>query len=90
MKAQYGENDIAVLAAAYGYGMARNHPFVAGNKRTALVVMESFLVMHGYELAADDAEAVALILSLAAGEISDDELVIWVRENLIALTSDFP
>lgn len=83
MKAQYGEEDISLLAAAYGYGLARNHPFVDGNKRTALVVMETFLVVHGFELRADNAEAVAVILALAAGELTEDDLTLWVRDNLI-------
>lgn len=82
MKAQYGGADIAELAAAYGYGLARNHPFVDGNKRMALVVMETFLVVHGFELKADNAEMVALILALAAGQVSEEQLVIWIRDNL--------
>ncbi len=83
MKAQYGVNDIAELAAAYGFGLARNHPFVDGNKRTALVVMEAFLVVHGFELKADNAEAVALILALAAGDVSEEQLAYWVRDNIV-------
>ncbi len=87
MKAQYGVDDVAELAAAYGFGLARNHPFVDGNKRTALVVMEAFLVVHGLELKADNAEAVALILSLAAGEISEEQLAIWLRDNIVPFGS---
>lgn len=85
MKAQYGSDDIAELAAAYAYGIARNLPFVDGNKRTALVVMEAFLVVHGVELSADNPEAVALILALASSEITEDQLVLWVRENMMPL-----
>ena len=87
MKAQYGSEDLAELAAAYAYGIARNHPFVDGNKRTALVVMEAFLVMHGLELKGDNPEAVALILTIAAGEITEEQLALWVRENMIPLGS---
>jgi death on curing protein len=87
MKAQYGTDDIAELAAAYGFGIARNHPFVDGNKRTALVVMEAFLVIHGFELKADNAEAVALVLSLASGDITEEQLVLWLRDNLITMRS---
>jgi death on curing protein len=87
MKAQYGSEDLAELAAAYAYGIARNHPFVDGNKRTALVVMEAFLVVHGFELRGDNPEAVALILTLAAGEITEDQLALWVRENMMPLGS---
>ncbi len=87
MKAQYGSEDLAELAAAYAYGIARNHPFVDGNKRTALVVMEAFLVVHGFELKGDNPEAVALILTLAAGEIAEEQLALWVRENMMPLGS---
>jgi death on curing protein len=87
MKAQYGVDDVAELAAAYGFGLARNHPFVDGNKRTALVVMEAFLVVHGYELKAKNAEAVALTLALAAGEITEEQLGGWTREDLVPLGS---
>jgi death-on-curing protein len=89
MKAQYGVDDIAELAAAYGFGIARNHPFVDGNKRTALVVMEAFLVVHGHELKADEAETVALILALAGGEVTEEQLADWVRDNLMPLGIPF-
>ena len=77
--ALYGEPDIAALAAAYGFGIARNHPFVDGNKRTAAVIMETFLVLNGHALTASDAELVVAILALAAGELSEEELADWVR-----------
>ncbi|MGL4729723.1 MAG: type II toxin-antitoxin system death-on-curing family toxin [Bosea sp. (in: a-proteobacteria)] len=88
MKAQYGAEDISELAAAYAYGIARNHPFIDGNKRTALVVMEAFLVVHGFELKADNAEAVALILALAAGEVTEQQLAAWVRDKLLPFESE--
>jgi death on curing protein len=80
--AQYGEPDLAELAAAYAFGIARNHPFVDGNKRTAVVVSETFVVLNGGSLAASDAELVVAFLSLAAGELSEGEITDWFREHL--------
>jgi death on curing protein len=80
--AQYGEPDLAELAAAYAFGIARNHPFIDGNKRTAAVVSETFLVLNGGSLMASDAELVVAFLALAAGELSEEELTIWFREHL--------
>mgnify|MGYP000880036793 FL=1 len=77
--AAYGEPDAAALAAAYAFGIARNHPFVDGNKRTAAVVAETFLVLNGYALNATDAELVVAVLALAAGELSEEELADWFR-----------
>jgi death-on-curing protein len=79
--AAYGAPDAAELAAAYAYGIARNHPFVDGNKRTAAVVSETFLVLNGYRLTASDAELVVAFLALAAGELSEEELTDWFREH---------
>jgi death-on-curing protein len=70
----YGRPSMAELAAAYAFGMAGNHPFADGNKRTALVVAELFLALNGVDLRASDAECVAVFLALAAGEISEEEL----------------
>lgn len=78
----YGTPDLAALAAAYGFGIARNHPFVDGNKRTALVALETFLVLNGAELGAADADCVLTILALAAGDLTEDALADWVRQNL--------
>ena len=77
--ALYGDPDWAALAAAYGFGIARNHPFTDGNKRTAAVVMETFMVLNGCTLAASDAELVVAIQALAAGELSEDQLADWLR-----------
>ena len=82
--AEYGDPDAAALAAAYAYGIARNHPFVDGNKRTAAVVGETFLVLNGFGLDATDAELVVAILALAAGELSEDELADWFRAHVTA------
>lgn len=81
--AAYGEPDIAGLAAAYAFGIARNHPFVDGNKRTAAVVSESFLALNGHALDATDAELVVAFLALAAGELSEEELADWFRQHLV-------
>jgi death on curing protein len=79
--AGYGEPDIAELAALYALGLARNRPFVDGNKRTAFVALELFLNLNGRRFAADDAEAVVMMLAMAAGELSDAEFIAWVRER---------
>jgi len=76
----YGTPDAAALAAAYAYGLARNHPFIDGNKRTAAVVSETFLMLNGYRLDATDAELVVAIMALAAGELTEEELANWFRE----------
>ena len=80
--ADYGEPDVADLAAAYAYGIARNHPFVDGNKRTAAVISETFLMLNGQALQATDAELVVAFVALAAGELSEDELADWFRQHL--------
>ncbi len=81
----YGDSpDIAVLAAAYAYGICRNHGFFDGNKRTAFVITESFLNRNGYELATDDdAEIVRVMLALADGSMAEAALAEWIR-NLLA------
>ena len=80
----YGEPDLAALAAAYGYGLARNHPVVDGNKRTAVVAIELCLLLNGQQLAADDAACVLTTLALAAGELTEDELAAWLRRHMTA------
>ena len=83
--AAYGDPDVAELAASYAFGIARNHPFVDGNKRTAAVVSETFLVLNGYELTASDAELVVTFLALAAGELAEEELAQWFRHHIAAI-----
>jgi death-on-curing protein len=78
----YGTPDIAALAAAYAYGIARNHPFIDGNKRTAAVVSETFLMLNGHILHATDAELVVAFLALAAGDLSEEELADWLRTHI--------
>jgi len=77
--AAYREPDVAALAAAYGYGIARNHPFIDGNKRTAFVCTELFLMLNGANLTADDANCVATMLALAAGDLAEADFAAWLR-----------
>lgn len=80
--AHSGSPDAAELAASYGYGISRNHPFIDGNKRTAFVALEMFLILNGYELLADDADCVLTMLAVAAGDISEADLTAWVRSRI--------
>ena len=80
--ALYGTPDAADLAAAYAFGIARNHPFVDGNKRTSAVVSETFLALNGYALRASDAELVVAMVALAAGELNEAELADWFRVHM--------
>ena len=80
----YGEPapDLASLAAAYAYGIARNHPFVDGNKRTALVAARTFLILNGVDLKATQDDKVLTFLNLAEGVISEEELADWIRKRI--------
>ena len=78
----YGKPDAAALAAAYGFGLAKNHAFVDGNKRIALVALESFLLLNGFVLTASDEQAVLIILSVASGTFDQDDLAKWIRTRL--------
>jgi death on curing protein len=77
----YGETDSASLAAAYAFGLARNHAFVDGNKRIAFHALVVFLRLNGVPFAPVPAQATAIILSLAAGEVGEDGLTRWIRDN---------
>lgn len=81
--ALYSSPDVADLAAAYAFGIARNHPFVDGNKRTAAVVSETFLTLNGYALRATDAELVVAMVALAAGQLNEAELADWFRAHIV-------
>ena len=81
--AGYGGADLAELGALYALAIARNHPFVDGNKRTAFVALETFLVLNGLELTAGDAEATVMMLDMAAGTISDATFIEWVRTSVV-------
>lgn len=74
--------DLPALAAAYGYGLVRDHPFNDGNKRVAFVTMGVFLGLNGQEIDAPETEVVAVMLSLAAGELSEEHLADWIRSRL--------
>ena len=82
--ALYGGPDAAALAAAYGCGIARNHPFVDGNKRTAFVAVELFLALNGLELMADDSACVLTMLAVAAGSMDEAAFAAWLREHSAA------
>ena len=77
----YGQPDAVDLAAAYGFGIARNHPFIDGNKRTAFVTVELFLDLNGYELTATDADCVLTMLALASSEIDEAAFANWIRNS---------
>lgn len=77
--------DAPSLAAAYAFGIARNHPFVDGNKRTAIIACELFLALNGWELSASDADLYPTVLNLAAGDITEDEFANWLRSCSIRL-----
>jgi len=77
----YEQGDLPTLAAAYAFGIARNHPFVDGNKRTAFAAMMVFLRINGVRFAPPPPEATAIILDLAAGLVSEDGLTRWIRDN---------
>ena len=81
-KFAYGETGLAALAAAYAFGIARNHPFVDGNKRAAFAAMIVFLGLNGIDFDARPEEATAIILGLAAGEIDEEGLSLWIADSL--------
>jgi death on curing protein len=86
--ANYEKPDLARLAASYAVGIARNHPFLDGNKRTAFVVAGVFLLLNGYELVAGNSEKVRVMLSVADGTISEPKLAAWLRANIQPLKSE--
>ena len=77
------KTDLAGLAAAYGHGLATDHPFNDGNKRIAFVTMAVFLGVNGWEIEAPEAEVVTIMLALAAGELAEEQLASWVRSRLV-------
>ncbi len=80
--AHYGSPDAADLAASYGFGLSRNHPFIDGNKRTAFVAVELFLALNGFELVATDADCVIRMLKLASGELPEVDFADWLRQHI--------
>ncbi len=82
--AGYGDPDVAELGALYAIGIARNHPFVDGNKRTAFAALFTFLALNGMEFEPAEVDATVTILHLAAGDISDEDFIAWVRIHAVA------
>jgi death-on-curing protein len=80
-RSSYEQAELADVAAAYAFGIARNHPFVDGNKRTSLLALYTFLGVNGADFVVPEAEAAAIILSLTAGEVSKQSLTRWIRDN---------
>jgi death-on-curing protein len=78
-KAAYGDPDVFDLAAAYAYVIARNHPFVDGNKRTALVASRTFLLINGFQINATKEDRLKTFLALAAGDLEEEQLAKWFR-----------
>jgi death on curing protein len=78
----YGEDDLSALAASYAFGVARNHPFADGNKRTAWVVARLFFVLNDAQLVFQREAAIEVMVALAAGELSEDELASWFRDHI--------
>jgi death-on-curing protein len=79
----YGDPDFADLAAAYGVGLTKNHPFVDGNKRGAFLSVGLFLLLNGYRLSIGQAEATVVMLDVAAGEIDETAFAAWIRKNSV-------
>lgn len=80
-KWRYEGAELAELAAAYGFGIVRNHPFMDGNKRAGFMAMLAFLILNEVDFAPDPVEATAVTLALAAGEIDESGLTRWIRDN---------
>jgi len=85
--ANYATPDMAEIAAAYAFGLAKNHPFVDGNKRSAFLALGLSLRLNGYRLTASQPEATQTILMLAAGDLSEEALATWVRSQMMRLIS---
>lgn len=81
--ALYGEPDLAALAASYGVALAKNHPFVDGNKRAAFLAVGLFAALHGYRLQATQAQATLAMLDVAAGALDEAAFAEWLRERLV-------
>jgi death on curing protein len=78
----YGNTKLASLAATYGFGISRNHAFVDGNKRTAFLAIVTFLGLNGVDFDVPEPEAVVMMLALAAGEVDEDGLALWIADKL--------
>jgi death-on-curing protein len=83
-KFYYSDTTLPLLAAAYGFGLCRNHPFKDGNKRAALIAMRLFLMANSYDIAVDKAEKYQTIMRLADGEMSEEQLGEWIVAHMVA------
>jgi death on curing protein len=81
-----GDADLALLAAGYGFGLARNHGYLDGNKRIALAAMHMFAWINGFEIEAEEPDEVATMLGVADGSLSESDLAVWIRPLLVART----
>ena len=77
--------DLAALAASYGYGLVKNHGYIDGNKRIGFLAMSIFLYVNGFLLETDEAEATITALAVAAGDRTEEELAVWIRDRIIPL-----
>jgi death-on-curing protein len=84
-KATYGDPDLSELAAAYLFGIVKNHPFVDGNKRTGFVAADTFLALHGQSVEAAQEDIVAFVLAVAAGEIDEDGAAAFFRDHIVSM-----
>ena len=80
----YGETNLCALAAAYAYGIARNHPFVDGNKRTSWVLARLFLALNSINIQSAPDDVIRIALALAAGEIGENEMATWLKDQIIS------
>lgn len=80
----YGETDLCALAASYAFGIARNHPFADGNKRTAWVMARLFLSLNGVQIAFDKADAIRMMIALASGGLEEEAVAAWFRGRIVA------
>jgi death on curing protein len=81
------ESTIAEFAAAYAFGLAKNHPFIDGNKRAAFLAIGLFLAINGYRLKADQLDAIQTMLAVASGELNEEGLAVWIAKNAVAAVS---
>lgn len=84
------QSDLPALAAAYGFGLAKNHGYIDGNKRVALAAMYTFLGFNGLRIAAPQPETLHLMVGLAAGEVNEEELAAWLRANVVPFEEEPP
>jgi death on curing protein len=82
------QRDLAALAAAYAFGLARNHPYNDGNKRIALLAMLTFLAINGQDVDGDDHDVLTIMLGLAAGRVDEAALAAWLRVRMVAIRAD--